>query len=294
MHEHRSVRLAASLARTPFALLHVSGIPPEPALRRVSSQVMPWVVADYTSPTLDLSDPATYRDLSKPIGALNPPRLAEFRQRYAELQQMMAPPDGGGGGKGRKNGSKAGKSSGKGGAAGRAAPPGAPPPLDTPPFLYGCHYSSPGYVVFYLMRSDPQLMLRLQVGTAWRWGGTLLQRECPLAIARVLLCTNELLRCRLGPRVLPALQNGRFDAPDRLFWSVADTWKSVLSLPSDVKELVPEFYSNDPSFLVGDGPGRRAGAQRRPGRPATSRCRLASVGSACGGSPVASQHACLL
>lgn len=32
-----------------------------------------------------------------------------------------------------------------------------------PPFLYGCHYSSPGYVVFYLMRSDPQLMLRLQV-----------------------------------------------------------------------------------------------------------------------------------
>ena len=33
-----------------------------------------------------------------------------------------------------------------------------------PPFMYGCHYSSPGYVVFYLMRSDPQLMLRLQVG----------------------------------------------------------------------------------------------------------------------------------
>lgn len=52
-------------------------------------------------------------------------------------------------------------------------------------------------------------------------------------------------------RPCPALQNGRFDAPDRLFWSVGDCWKSVLSLPSDVKELVPEFYSNDPSFLVG-------------------------------------------
>ncbi len=36
-----------------------------------------------------------------------------------------------------------------------------------PPFLYGCHYSSPGYVVFYLMRSDPQLMLRLQVRMAF-------------------------------------------------------------------------------------------------------------------------------
>lgn len=49
-------------------------------------------------------------------------------------------------------------------------PPGAPPPLDTPPFLYGCHYSSPGYVVFYLMRSDPQLMLRLQVHASWAAG----------------------------------------------------------------------------------------------------------------------------
>ena len=28
----------------------------------------------------------------------------------------------------------------------------------------GCHYSTPGYVVYYLMRSDPALMLRLQNG----------------------------------------------------------------------------------------------------------------------------------
>ena len=42
--------------------------------------------------------------------------------------------------------------------------------LDFPPaFLYGCHYSTPGYVVFYLMRSDPQLMLRLQVGDSSSW-----------------------------------------------------------------------------------------------------------------------------
>ena len=30
--------------------------------------------------------------------------------------------------------------------------------------LSGCHYSTPGYVVYYLMRSEPQLMLRLQNG----------------------------------------------------------------------------------------------------------------------------------
>lgn len=53
-----------------------------------------------------------------------------------------------------------------------------------------------------------------------------------------------------------ALQNGRFDAPDRLFWSIQDTWKSVLTLHTDFKELIPEFYSNDASFLVrGQGQG---------------------------------------
>ena len=76
----------------------------------------------------------------------------------------------------------------------------------THPCPAGCHYSSPGYVVYYLMRAHPQLMLRLQ--------------------------------------------NGRFDAPDRLFWSVNDTWRSVTSLPTDVKELIPEFYSTDPTFLL--------------------------------------------
>jgi len=33
--------------------------------------VYPWVIADYNSEDLNLSDPKTYRDLSKPIGAIN-------------------------------------------------------------------------------------------------------------------------------------------------------------------------------------------------------------------------------
>lgn len=32
----------------------------------------PWVLQDYVSPTLDLSNPAVFRDLSKPIGVVNP------------------------------------------------------------------------------------------------------------------------------------------------------------------------------------------------------------------------------
>jgi hypothetical protein len=32
------------------------------------------------------------------------------------------------------------------------------------PFIYGTHYSTPGYVLFYLVRQMPEHMLRLQSG----------------------------------------------------------------------------------------------------------------------------------
>ncbi|CAI5497832.1 unnamed protein product [Closterium sp. Naga37s-1] len=87
---------------------------------------MPWVLADYTSPHLNLDDPSSFRDLSKPVGALNPARLAVFRERYDEM-----PWD--------KSGSER-----------------------TKPFLYGNHYSTPGYVLYWLVHSAPAHMLRLQ------------------------------------------------------------------------------------------------------------------------------------
>ena len=51
--------------------------------------VFPWILADYTSDALDLTDPATFRDLSKPVGALEEKRLAFFRERY---QGMLVSP----------------------------------------------------------------------------------------------------------------------------------------------------------------------------------------------------------
>ena len=47
--------------------------------------VFPWVLADYTSQILDLDSPASFRDLSKPIGALNPQRLESYRFRFKEM-----------------------------------------------------------------------------------------------------------------------------------------------------------------------------------------------------------------
>ncbi|TPP51239.1 Beige/BEACH domain family protein [Leishmania donovani] len=49
--------------------------------------VFPWVLADYTSSALDLSQPSTFRDLSKPIGALSPSRLALLRERAEFLRE---------------------------------------------------------------------------------------------------------------------------------------------------------------------------------------------------------------
>ena len=43
--------------------------------------VMPWVLSDYESEKIDLKDPKHFRDLGKPIGALDPDRLEIFLDR---------------------------------------------------------------------------------------------------------------------------------------------------------------------------------------------------------------------
>ncbi|XP_069573980.1 WD repeat- and FYVE domain-containing protein 4 [Brachyistius frenatus] len=48
--------------------------------------VFPWILADYQSETLDLSNPATFRDLSKPMGAQTEKRKQMFIQRYEEVE----------------------------------------------------------------------------------------------------------------------------------------------------------------------------------------------------------------
>lgn len=55
--------------------------------------VMPWVLSNYHSQEIpDLSDPDNFRDLSKPIGALNEKRLAEFTERFETFADPTIPP----------------------------------------------------------------------------------------------------------------------------------------------------------------------------------------------------------
>ncbi len=86
------------------------------------------MIADYVSPELNLTEESTFRDLSKPMGALNPERLSYFQRRF------------------------------------QAMPVGMEAEGLPPPFLYGTHYSTPGYVLFYLVRMAPEYMLCLQNG----------------------------------------------------------------------------------------------------------------------------------
>ena len=94
--------------------------------------VFPWIIADYSSETLNLNDPKTFRDLSKPMGALGLKRAKQCRDRYQTMDEFY--------------------SEGLEGSS--------------PPFFYGTHYSCAGYVLHYLMRLQPfsNMALALQGG----------------------------------------------------------------------------------------------------------------------------------
>ena len=79
--------------------------------------VFPWVLSDYTSDTVDVTRRDQFRDLSKPIGALEPKRLKQFEERFAMLAEDPESPH--------------------------------------PPFHYGSHYSSAGTVLHFLLRLEP-------------------------------------------------------------------------------------------------------------------------------------------
>ncbi|XP_041483642.1 neurobeachin-like [Lytechinus variegatus] len=53
--------------------------------------IFPWVLTNYESPELDLTLPSNYRDLSKPMGALNPSRKAFFQERYENWEDDKIP-----------------------------------------------------------------------------------------------------------------------------------------------------------------------------------------------------------
>ncbi|KAJ8966192.1 hypothetical protein NQ317_015412 [Molorchus minor] len=89
--------------------------------------VFPWILADYDTEEIDLTDASTFRDFTRPMGAQSPERLEQFKKRFKEWDD---------------------------------------PHGETPPYHYGTHYSSAMIVCSYLVRLEPftQHFLRLQGG----------------------------------------------------------------------------------------------------------------------------------
>uniref|UniRef100_A0A8C1U3T9 Neurobeachin a n=1 Tax=Cyprinus carpio TaxID=7962 RepID=A0A8C1U3T9_CYPCA len=54
--------------------------------------VFPWVLTNYESEDLDLTLPGNFRDLSKPIGALNPKRAVFYAESYETWEDDGTPP----------------------------------------------------------------------------------------------------------------------------------------------------------------------------------------------------------
>ncbi|KAG7440786.1 beach-domain-containing protein [Guyanagaster necrorhizus] len=54
--------------------------------------VFPWVLQDYSSPTLDLNNPESYRDLSRSMGALTEARREAAITRYESLESINEKP----------------------------------------------------------------------------------------------------------------------------------------------------------------------------------------------------------
>ncbi|ETO34695.1 hypothetical protein RFI_02394 [Reticulomyxa filosa] len=133
--------------------------------------VFPWILSDYESESLNLANPAVYRDLTKPMGAQTEPRASEFKQRYETWED---------------------------------------PSGVILPFHYGSHYSSPGIVLYFLIRLEPFTKFFLLL---------------------LLMAALE-------------LQDGKFDHPERLFSSIPCCWQlaSETGGMQDVKELIPEFF----------------------------------------------------
>ncbi|KAJ3536167.1 hypothetical protein NM688_g6872 [Phlebia brevispora] len=70
-------------------LNQVSGRTPSDATQY---PVFPWVISDYTSKTLNFDATSTYRDLTKPMGALTPARREAAEARYTNLQSVGEEP----------------------------------------------------------------------------------------------------------------------------------------------------------------------------------------------------------
>jgi hypothetical protein len=117
-------------------LMHLNDIASRSYNDLAQYPVFPWILSNYTDKKIDLKNPKNYRDLSRPIGVQKDSQGAPLQERYQcwneELSSFNTNDE-----------------------------------IDEiPGFHYGTHYSTPGFVVWWLMRLEPfaSLHIHLQDG----------------------------------------------------------------------------------------------------------------------------------
>ena len=176
--------------------------------------VFPWVLADYTSATLDLRDPAVFRDLRYPMGAQSEARREHMAARYDDFADnysftlqsaqesiaqamtwFIAAQRGGLSSHDARTPAEIVQQ-----AAEEAHGKVEDVAVTGPPMHYGSHYSNASFTAWYLLRVEPWTSYHV------------------------------------------VLHDGKFDAPNRQLRSIAAAFAGATSNDSDVKELPPEMY----------------------------------------------------
>eukprot|EP00049_Salpingoeca_infusionum_P007291 m.118390 g.118390 ORF g.118390 m.118390 type:complete len:3972 (+) comp13653_c0_seq4:233-12148(+) len=182
--------------------------------------VFPYLLADYTSEELDLSNPATFRDLAKPMGAQTEKRLQSALERYEMLQESDSM---------------------------------------LTPYIFGTHYSNAGTVLYYTTRLEPftQLLYQFQdnsydnparmfndVATAWRLSSELSSSDFKELIPEFFYLPSFLYNINHYP--LPTLEGRSIDSvrlppwahgcPHRFVWKYAEALESPF-----VSQMLPSW-----------------------------------------------------
>lgn len=98
--------------------------------------MFPFVIADYKNQVLDLNKQSTYRDLTKQIGALSEDKLEQFKSKYFEIINKSS-------------------------MLGHTHQHSLIANENEKPYMFLSHYSTPGIVLYYLIRKFPSYILKV-------------------------------------------------------------------------------------------------------------------------------------
>ena len=138
--------------------------------------VFPWVLSNYTSATIDLTNPDNYRDLHYPMGAQSPERRRRATEQYSTSAEMY-------------------EACVEGGDESMLM-------FQGPPWHFGSNYSNAGFVSWYLVRMEPFTSYHIFLQVRWFGARVAVNQPLlgsPLPLHRVAMHDVNVYRCHASP-----------------------------------------------------------------------------------------------